>query len=206
MIDRIQWLGHGSFRIEGPPHIYVNPWRVARDSEPADVVLISNDQYDHCSLPDIEKLLTPDTVLLTNPAASEILGDRAMVLRPWQSFNVGAARITAVPAYTFSDQNPVSNGAIGFVISIDYYDIYYAGSTDIVPELDHIEADVAIIPLVTGHGSLDLERSVALIDSVRAQWVLPSHWGTMSGTHLDVQALERALDARANVVLPEIWR
>ena len=56
MIDRIQWLGHGSFAVQGLPLIYINPWRITRDSPPADIILISHDHYDHFSPADIEKL------------------------------------------------------------------------------------------------------------------------------------------------------
>ena len=202
MIDRIDWLGHGSFVIQGPPLIYINPWRIARSAFLADVILVSNDQYDHCSPADVEKLRGPQTVVVGNETAADVLDD-ALVLRSWQSVNVGDARITAVPAYTFSDYYPVSKGGLGYVISLDTYDIYYAGTTDFVPELAHIRCDVAILPLAAGPGTLNLERAVELVRSLQARWVIPSHWGTYGGTTLDVQALERMLRGIANVAMTE---
>ena len=86
------------------------------------------------------------------------------------------------------------------MISIDYYDIYYAGTTDFVPELERIRCDVAILPLSAGPGTLDLERTVELVRALQPRWVIPSHWGTFGGTLLDVQALERALGGLATVV------
>jgi L-ascorbate metabolism protein UlaG (beta-lactamase superfamily) len=206
MLDRIQWLGHGSFRIQGPPLIYINPWRIARDAFHADVILITNDQYNHCSPGDVNKLRGPQTVLISNPSAAAVLGEDVMVLRPWQSVNVGDARITAVPAYTFTGHHPVSKGGLGFIISIDYYDIYYAGSTDTVPELSRIQADIAILPVAAGQGTMDLEGSVDLVRHMRPGWVIPSHWGTVGGTYLDAQALARAVGEQAKVVLPEEMR
>ncbi|MEW6579107.1 MAG: MBL fold metallo-hydrolase [Chloroflexota bacterium] len=203
MIDRIQWLGHGSFLIQGPPLIYINPWRVSRSAFHPDAILITNDLYDHCSPGDIDKLRGPQTMIIANPAASNVLGDGALLLRSWQSVNVSGARITAVPAYTRSDYYPASKGGLGFVISIDYYDIYYAGTTDFVPELEKIRCDVAILPLSGGPGTLDLERTVELVRVLQPRWVIPSHWGTFGGTALDVQALERALSDLATVVAPE---
>ncbi len=200
MIDRIHWLGHASFRVEGPPLIYINPWRVARSAFHADVILISNDQYDHCSPADVEKLRGPQTVVLASERAAFALGEGVTVLRPWQSFNVGAARITAVPAYTYSDHHPISKGELGFVISIGYDDIYYTGYTDLVPELEHIHADVVIVPLLNGQGALSVERAAELARTVGARWVVPSHWGLQGGTHYDVQALARELAGEAEVV------
>lgn len=206
MIDRIQWLGHGSFRIQGPPLIYINPWRVARSAFHADAILISYDQYDHFSPADIQKLRGPDTAIVTNANVALAFGDGAMVLRPWQSFNIGAARITAVPAYTFTDHNPVSKGGLGFIISLDYYDIYYAGLTDVVPELEHIQADIVILPVAAGHGAMNLERAVELVRRMKPAWVIPSHWGTIGGTSLDVQALERAIEGESKVAFVEKMR
>ncbi|WP_119066856.1 MBL fold metallo-hydrolase [Aggregatilinea lenta] len=206
MIDRIQWLGHGSFRIQGPPLIYINPWRLARNAFHADVVLISNDQYDHCSPADVEKLRGPDTVIIANTGAANMLGNGVVVLRPWQSMCVGNARITAVPAYTFTNHHPVSEGGLGFIVSLDYYDIYYAGSTDLVPELDHIQADIAIVPVGTGQGTMTLDRTARFVEQMKPGWVIPSHWGTIGGTQLDAQALSRTLDHQTNVIVLEKTR
>jgi len=58
MIDRIEWLGHGSFFIQGPPLIYINPHRVVRRTFLADVILISHTHQEQFSVADIEKLRT----------------------------------------------------------------------------------------------------------------------------------------------------
>jgi len=203
MIDRIEWLGHGSFRLQGPPLIYINPWRLARTAFHADVILVTNDQYDHCSPADVEKLRGPHTLVIANATAAALLGDDVMVLRPWQCINVNSARITAVPAYTFTNHHPISKSELGFLISIDYYDIYYAGSTDVVPELGCIQADIAILPVNAGQGTMSLDRTVDLVSRMKPEWVIPSHWGVNGGTYLDAQALARALNGQTNVMLPE---
>ena len=198
MIDQIQWLGHASFRIQGPPLIYVNPWRVARNAFHADAIIVTNDLFDHCSPADIEKLRGPDTVIIASESAADALGGDVTVLRPWQCMNIGEACITAVPAYTFTEHYPVSKGGLGFVFSIDYYDIYYAGVTDWLPELERLRVDIAILPVAAGPGTLNQDRMLALVDVMEPEWVVPSHWGTFGGTHLDVQAWERALDHRSS--------
>ena len=82
MIDHIQWLGHASFRIQGPPLLYINPWRVARNAFLADVILVTNDLFDHCSPADVDKLRGPDTLVVANPGAAALLGEGVTVLRP----------------------------------------------------------------------------------------------------------------------------
>jgi L-ascorbate metabolism protein UlaG (beta-lactamase superfamily) len=167
------------------------------------VILVTNDLFDHCSPADIEKLCGPDTRVITNPAAAALLGEGTTVLRPWQCLNVGEACITAVPAYTFSDHYPVSKGGLGFIVSIGHYDVYYAGVTDFVPDLERVRADIAVLPVAAGAGTLSIERAAQLVSAVKAKQVVPSHWGTFGGTRLDVQVLERALNGRAEVALLE---
>ncbi len=201
MIERIEWLGHASFRIDGPPLIYIDPWRVARNAFHADAILVSHDHYDHCSPADVEKLRGPGTVVLTNTSAASILSD-ATILRPWQVFNVGPVCIKAVPAY--NSHHPKEFGCLGFVISMNHYDIYYAGDTDLIDEMAMIRCDIAILP-VGGRQTMNVEHAIEAVRRLRPRWVIPSHWGTPSegGTLLDVKALARGVEGLAELVLPE---
>jgi L-ascorbate metabolism protein UlaG (beta-lactamase superfamily) len=92
----------------------------------------------------------------------------------------------------------VSRGGLGFIVSLDYYDTYYAGCTDVVPELGCIHADIAILPVGADEGTMSLDRTIDFVSRMNPSWVIPSH-----GTHLDAQALARALDGQTNVMMFE---
>lgn len=196
MIERIQWLGHGSFVIQGSPLIYINPWRVARHTFHADVILISHDHYDHCSLADINKIRGPNTLIIGNErVAREIEG--STVLRPWQSLVVDRASIKAVPAYSPNDaRHPQSDGGLGFVISMNMYDIYYAGDTQIIPEMNCIKPDIAILP-IDGKGTLTVEEAAQVVKDMRPRWVIPSNWGWNGATRVEAQAFKRLCEEHA---------
>jgi len=204
MIDRIQWLGHGSFVIQGPPLIYINPWRVARSVFHADVILVSHHHYDHCSLADIDKLRGSDTKVIGNEqVAKEIQG--CTVLRPWQSLSIDRACIKAVPAYSPGNlRHPLEDGGLGFIISLNYYDIYYAGDTGLIPEMSRIRPDIAILP-IGGNGTLTIDQAVELVRQMRPRWVIPSNWGTTSegATRLEAQAFEREASKYAQILMPQ---
>ncbi|NDJ52638.1 MAG: MBL fold metallo-hydrolase, partial [Chloroflexi bacterium] len=79
MIDRIHWLGHASFRINGPPHndapvIYIDPWRLPADAVPADIILISHDHHENCSIEDINLVRHRETMVIANQNVASTLG------------------------------------------------------------------------------------------------------------------------------------
>lgn len=203
MIDQIQWLGHGSFILQGPPLIYINPWRVVRSVFHADAILVGHDHYEHCSQADINKLRGEATIVIGNDKVAEQIED-CTVLRPWHTITVDRAAIKAVPAYSPDDAgHPRAAGGLGFVISLNYFDIYYAGDTGIIPEMAQLRPDVAILP-IDGSGTLTPDEAVEVVKMMRPRWVIPSNWGTLAGgaTHLDAQAFKEAIGDRAEVILP----
>jgi L-ascorbate metabolism protein UlaG (beta-lactamase superfamily) len=198
MIDSIQWLGQGSFAIQGTPLIYINPWRITRSTFHADVILVSHDHYDACSQADIRKLRGTDTRLFSNEKVSKEL-ERVEILRLWQSVQVDRAGIKAVPAYSPSSmQHPQSDGGLGFVISLNYYDIYYAGDTELIPEMDRIRPDIALLP-IDGNGTLTVEAALEVVKQIRPRYVIPFNWGT--GTELRAKSFKDMVGGRAEVIL-----
>jgi L-ascorbate metabolism protein UlaG (beta-lactamase superfamily) len=202
MIEQIQWLGHGSFIIQTSPLIYINPWRVARNTFHADVILISHDHYDHCSLADIEKLRGPHTLVIGNERVAAEIGD-CMVIRPWQCTTVDRVSVKAVPAYSPDHwRHPLEEGGLGFVISVNLYDIYYAGDTQVIPEMDDIQPDIAILP-IDGNGTMNVQEAVGLVEKMRPRWVIPSNWGTTSegASRADAMAFKEQAQATSEVLL-----
>lgn len=201
MIDRIQWLGHGSFFIQGPPLIYIDPWRITRNTFLADVILVSHHHYEHCSLADIQKLRGPETRVISNELVkAEVQG--CEVLRPWQGIHIDRAGIKAIPAYSPDGwQHPQSDGGLGFVISLNLYDIYYAGDTELIPEMERIHPDIAILP-IDGNGTLNIAQAVEVVKLMRPRWVIPSNIGPE--TEASVKLFKREVGGRAEVVLPEL--
>lgn len=201
MIDRIQWLGHGSFFIQGPPLIYINPWRVPRGIFHADVILISHNHPEHFSPSDIDKLRGPQTRIIGNEhVMREIEG--CELLRPWQSLQIDRAGIKAVPAYSPKGwPHPLSDGGLGFIISLNYYDIYYAGDTGAIPEMNRIRPDIAILP-IDGNGTLTAFEAAEVVKQMRPRWVIPCNY--RSTAESDVQLFKREVGDRAQVLLPAV--
>ncbi len=183
MIERIHWLGHASFRINGPPHadgavIYIDPWCIPPDSPPADLILISHDHYDHCSPQDVARIRRQGTVILASERAASLIGKGAQVLRPWQAaVNVYGVSVRAVPAYTISHAyHNKAFGGVGFIISLMDHDIYFAGDTDLIPEMDKIGCDIALLP-VGGAFTMSYEEAAEAAQRLRPKYAIPMHYG-----------------------------
>jgi L-ascorbate metabolism protein UlaG (beta-lactamase superfamily) len=183
MLERIHWLGHASFRINGPPHndapvIYIDPWRLPDDSPPADVILISHDHYDHCSPDDIAKIQTPDTLVVSNQRGADLLGGNVHVVAPWQGgIRVGEISLRFVPAYTIHKAyHDRGFGGLGFLISFMRHDIYFAGDTDLIPEMDKIYCDIALLP-VGGAFTMNFDEAAEAVARLRPQYAIPMHFG-----------------------------
>lgn len=185
--------------------IYINPWRVSRAAFHADVILIGHDHYEHFSPADIEKLRGPETLIVTNEKVSQMV-EGATVLRPWHSMTVDRARLTAIPAYSPDDhRHAEKEGGLGFIISLNFYDIYYAGDTKTIPEMDRLQPDIMILP-IDGHGTLTVDEAAALVKKMRPRYVIPCNWGTGgdSAPPQDAQTFKEQVGDRSEVIIPSL--
>jgi len=182
MLNRIHWLGHASFRINGQPHndgpvVYIDPWRLPEDSPPADLILVSHDHHDHCSPEDIALVRREHTAVFANRRAADILEEPVRVLRDWQCVSAHGVSIRAVPAYTVDNvYHDRSFGGLGFVITLMMHDIYYAGDTDLIPEMKTIGCDVALLP-VGGEYTMGVEEAAEAVTWINPLAAVPMHYG-----------------------------
>lgn len=202
MIDRIRWQGHSSFAIEGSPFIQIAPWRVVKSETPPDAVLIGHDHYDHCSPADVAKIRGERSMIIGNDSVARIIRG-TVVLREWQSISLQRASITAVPAYSANDpRHPRDAGGLGFVISLDFFDLYYVGDSGIVPEMAHLRPDILILP-IDGYGRLSLDEALRLVELLEPRWAIPYNWGGVGeeATQLDAQSFKSRVRGVTEVVL-----
>lgn len=202
MIDRIRWQGHGSFAIEGAPFIQIAPWRVVKTDVPPDLILLGHDHYDHCSPADVEKIRGENTVIVGSESAGRIIPG-TQVLREWQSINVGKANIKAIPAISSRDpRDQKVDGRLGFLISLDLYDIYYVGEADTVGETSYLRPDIILLP-IDGYGRLSVADAARLVALMQPKWAIPYNWGGAGeeATQLDAQSFQSQVSGATEVLL-----
>ena len=165
-LENIEWLGHASFRITNAKTIYIDPWKL-KIAQPADIILITHGHYDHCSPEDISKIQKKETVILASSDCLKELSGNVKSIQPGQRLTVSGVEVEAVPAYNIGKAfHPKSNNWLGFIISLDNTRIYHAGDTDLIPEMENIKVDIALLP-IGGTYTMDLQQAARLVNQIK---------------------------------------
>lgn len=196
MIENMAWFGNSSFFLQGEPSIMIDPYSVVNNGTKPDVILISHEDYDSCSPADVEKLRGEHTVVIASQSAARQLDGAVQVLRPWQVMNIGSVSIKAVPAYTYDGSHPAEREDLGFVISRNFTDIYYAGHTDFIPDMRRIRCDVAILPLPNRMSPVTLDGVVEIVKTMNPRYVVPAGNAV---SKIELSAFERELNNHTTV-------
>lgn len=209
LLARLHWLGHSSFRLDGPPTIYFDPWRLKGRPPSADIVLISHEHLDHCSPRDVRRISRADTLIIASPGAVEKLGS-GRVLRPGERVTVGEVEIEAVSAYNVSrfrspgvPFHPREAEHVGYVVTVDGERLYFAGDTDHIPEMGDIRCDIALLP-VGGTYTMDAEEAARAAADIGPQVAVPMHWGSgVAGSRADAERFRDLYKGRAVILESE---
>ncbi|MFC1671157.1 MBL fold metallo-hydrolase [Spirochaetota bacterium] len=202
MIDKIDWLGHGSFRVNASKVVYFDPWEV-KDEPKADIIFVSHEHYDHCSPEDIEKISKGDTIIVTEPMAAKKLSGNLKVMKPGDSIEVSGISIKAIASYNADKQfHPRGNNWLGFLVELDGVKIYHSGDTDYIPEMDNLEVDIALLP-VSGTYVMDASQAIEAARAMKPKIAVPMHYGKIVGTEDDARKFEEVLKNEMKVVIKE---
>ena len=180
----IFWLGHAAFKIVmfSGRKIYLDPYKIKKDEEKADIIVTSHTHGDHFSNSDIKKLWTEDTVLLgPESIASSLKEFNGQPLKIGGSFDYKDLSIILVPAYTIKKAtHPKNNGWTGTIIESAGKSVYHAGDTERIPEMKELaekKITVALLPC-GGTYTMDFEEASDAALDIQPEIVVPMHnWG-----------------------------
>jgi L-ascorbate metabolism protein UlaG (beta-lactamase superfamily) len=194
----IEWLGHSAFRITDLLYnrvIYIDPFKISRGA-PADIILVTHEHFDHCSIEDIKRVAKPSTVIIS-PAdcISKFQGKidyRAIkILKPGSEVVLGNINIKATEAYNTNKQfHPKDNEWVGYLIGINSKKIYHAGDTDHIPEMDSLrKVDIAMMP-VSGTYVMTAKEASDAVNIFLPKIAIPMHYGAIIGEESDAKIFE----------------
>ena len=178
MLENIEVLYHSSIRINKEKIIYIDPFKINKNYNDADIIFITHDHYDHYSEEDIDKVINENTTiiipdeLLTKLLRKGINKNAIITVEPNKNYNTNK---------TF---HPKENGWVGYIIIINGIRYYIAGDTDITEENKQVKCDVAFVP-VGGTYTMDFKEAASLINEIKPKIAIPIHYGSIVGTEQD---------------------
>lgn len=186
---QIHWLGHSSIRIESScGTILVDPWKL-NEGVKADFVLVTHAHFDHLSIDDIKKALPIGKPVVAPPDCLTELQHEydCRPISPGMTVEFANFKVTATPAYNpQKDFHPRNNNWVGYIVDVDNTKIYVAGDTDLIPEMENISADIAVLP-VGGIYTMDINEAAAAVKMIKPKVAIPIHYGDIVGKADDGQ-------------------
>ena len=199
MIDNIEVLCHSSIKISGEYVIYIDPFKINKEYNDADLIMITHSHFDHYSEEDIDKVKKQDTVIMgTKDLQEKFLSygfneDKIIIVEPNKQYAYKNINVETIPAYNVNKKfHPKENGWVGYIITINGVRYYIAGDTDITEENSRVKCDVALVP-VGGTYTMIATEAADLVNTIMPKYAIPVHYGEIVGTKQDAEDFINAL-------------
>ena len=199
--ENIELFTQNSIRITSSAgKIYIDPFRINEETHDADFVLITHSHYDHYSPEDIEKVVNEKTILVVPESMSEEAGeltnlvDMITTVEPDAHRDIKGLSIDTVPAYNNKKAfHPKSENWVGYILDIDGMRVYIAGDTDMTDDNRKVTCDVAMVP-IGGTYTMDAGEAAALINEIKPQIAIPTHYGAVVGSEEDAETFKSLVE------------
>lgn len=203
MSVEIRWFGHASFRLsDGKNVLYIDPWKLPGEPHDADAIFVSHSHYDHCSPADVAKASKDGTVIVAPADTIQKLG-ATNAITPGDSVSIQGITVEAVAAYNVGKAfHPRGHNWCGAVVGLGGKRVYYAGDTDLIPQMNDLkDVDVALLP-VGGTYTMSAQEAADATRAIGCRAAIPYHWGDIIGSEKDAQAFAQAAPCKVCVLKP----
>ena len=113
--------------------------------------------------------------------------------RGGEKVTVGSVTIEGVSAYNtnkFREPgkvfHPKEEQHLGYVITLDGTRVYFAGDTDVIPQMKSVRCDIALLP-VSGTYVMTAEEAAEAAKVINPKVAVPMHYGAIVGSEADAK-------------------
>jgi len=177
----ISWISHACFKIitENGKILYMDPYKIPKDEQKADIVIISHSHYDHMDHKSINNIMKEETIILGPFSISkELKRYSGKGLEFGKEYEFDDIKIKPVRAYTIKKKtHPKENNWMGYIITSDGIKIYHAGDTELIPEMKDLQSEkikVALLPC-GGNYTMDFQEAASAALDINPKIVVPMH-------------------------------
>jgi len=196
---QLDWLGHSGFVLRNSNVIYIDPYMIKKNSEKADLILLTHSHYDHCSVEDIKKIVKEGTVIVA-PAdcQSKIVRMNFPVrfefVEPDMDFSFGNVKVSTLPAYNVDKPfHTKEEHLVGYVVKVGDIVVYHVGDTDKIPEMQKITGhkqpgtELVLLLPVGGRFTMCSEEAAEVAKEIKPNLAIPMHYGSIVGSEKDAE-------------------
>ena len=211
---KITWLGHDGFKIEDAGEtLVIDPFKLAHDAR-ADYVLLSHEHYDHCNADDLKRVVKPTSVVVAIPACEEEVSKakpkEIRTVKPGDQVQLGSFVIKAVPAYNLNKFaqpgrvfHPKADGKVGYIVRTKGgVTIYHTGDSDLIPEMEGLGPEIALLP-VSGTYVMTADEAIKAVEKIKPKIAIPMHFGSIVGSAKDAEEFKKGAKCEVHVLTRE---
>lgn len=184
----IQRLGHDWFLIWYKwKNICIDPFQI-KETLQADYIFLTHNHKDHLSLDDIQKIIKDNTIIICPHACEENLmniQNKKIFLDQNDNLTLDNFWVKTLPAYNIDKfrspwvpYHPKQSWFVWFIFNFDWTILYHAWDTDIIPEMENISPDIALLP-VSGKYTMTAQEAVKSLELIKPKIVIPMHYDTI---------------------------
>ncbi len=148
--------------------------------EQADYLFVSHVHQDHIRKETIDRLIKPETQIIASLSCINDLPTNAQLVRPNTHIDLGLFSVDTLYAYNTEAGHSTKKFHqrdifLGFLFHIGGKTLYFAGDTDVIPEMHDLgDIDIAFLP-IGGTYVMDLGESLEATSIINPKIVIPMH-------------------------------
>ncbi len=190
MLEKFTWYKQSAYQWKGEGiTVYIDPWGLRAQEDPADVVFITHAHADHFEPEDIAKIRKSTTQFVAPRDVAEKLKGNVKAVKPGESLDVAGIKFQTVPAYNTAPHrlqaHPKSNNWVGYILNLDGHRYWFSGDTDPNPDIEQVKTDVALVCIGGDPYVMNASEAAGVVKKIRPQLAVPNHYGYVIGVPSD---------------------